>query len=151
MNRGWVVGIIVLVIVAVGGGIWWTTKRANPGLPGDLTPPTNSTTTATPTSDGVVTDKGTGKIVEFTVTGSSFKFVPNKLEVTQGDTIRITFKSSGEMHDFVIDEFDVATDQLGEGEEEEVEFVANQTGSFDFYCSTANHRSIGMKGILVVK
>src|SRR3989338_7248513 len=49
----------------------------------------------------------------FVMTGENFKFVMNgvdnpELKVKQGDNIRIEFKSIGGLHDWVLDEFNVA-------------------------------------------
>jgi uncharacterized cupredoxin-like copper-binding protein len=32
-----------------------------------------------------------------------------------------------------------------------VQFVADKTGTFEFYCSVGNHRQMGMVGTLVVQ
>ena len=89
-------------------------------------------------------------VKEFTVTGGNFAFSPTSLSVNKGDTVRITFKNAEGFHDFVIDEFDVATKQISAATEETVEFVADQAGSFEFYCSVGQHRQLGMKGTLTV-
>lgn len=88
---------------------------------------------------------------EFTVTGSSFTFDPKELRVKKGDAVRITFKNAGGFHDFTIDEFNVKTKQIPAGEEDTIEFVADKTGSFAYYCSVGNHREMGMEGALVVE
>jgi len=88
---------------------------------------------------------------KFTVEVSSYKFSPATLKVKKGDNVVITFKSNGGIHDFVIDEFDVATNQLGDGEEEEIEFVADKVGTFKYYCSVDGHRKMGMEGTLTVE
>jgi plastocyanin len=54
-------------------------------------------------------------------------------------------------HDFKIDEFNVATNQIPAGSSEIVEFVADKSGSFEYYCSVGRHREMGMKGTLVVQ
>lgn len=90
-------------------------------------------------------------IKEFTVEGSNMKFAPTTLTVSEGDTVRITFKNVEGFHDFVIDEFDVATKQFQAPGEEVVEFVADQSGSFEYYCSVGQHRQMGMVGTLVVE
>ena len=92
-----------------------------------------------------------GKEVEFTVDGSNFKYVPATLKVKKGDTVRVLFKNVGGFHDFVIDEFEVKSNQIGDGDEEEVEFIASKTGAFDYYCSVGNHRKMGMVGKLIVE
>lgn len=162
MNKGVIVGVLiaVLVLAGIGGGIWLTTRPKTASGPSLDTPSAVAVPTSTTVGDQteeevqVVPDEEepTGPVKEFTVTGSSNKFSPASLTVKKGDTVRITFKSSGNaLHDFMIDEFDVATSQLGDEEEEEVEFVANKTGTFDYYCSVSNHRAMGMVGKLVVQ
>lgn len=55
------------------------------------------------------------------------------------------------MHDFVIDELNVKTKIVKDGESETVEFTPDQTGTFEFYCSVGQHRQMGMKGTLIVE
>lgn len=87
----------------------------------------------------------------FVVEAKDFSFAPTTIKVKTGDTVVITFKNTQGTHDFKIDEFDVATNQIGEGDEEEVEFVANKKGTFEYYCSIGNHRKMGMVGKLIVE
>ena len=88
---------------------------------------------------------------EFTVTASNFKYDLKTIKVKKGDTVKIIFKNSEGFHDFKIDEFDVATNQIGAEEEEEVEFVADKVGTFEYYCSVGTHRKMGMVGKLIVE
>ena len=106
----------------------------------------------TPTSE-VETESGlpAGRQVEVTVEGSNYKFSPANIKAKKGDTVRLTFRSAGGIHDLTMDEFEVQTNQIGEGEEEEVEFVADKVGTFEYYCSVAGHRAMGMTGIFVVE
>ncbi len=89
-------------------------------------------------------------IKSFTITGDNFTFSPASMTVNKGDTVRVTFKNMQGFHDFVIDEFMVATKQISAETEEVVEFVADQAGSFEYYCSVGSHRAMGMKGTLIV-
>lgn len=74
------------------------------------------------------------------------------LVVQQGDTVEVTLCVTGGTHDWVVDEFDVATDTLSAGGEcGTVEFVADQVGEFEYYCSVGSHRAEGMVGRLVVE
>jgi plastocyanin len=90
-------------------------------------------------------------IKEFEVSGNDFAFDVKEITVNQGDTVRINFTNSGGFHDLVIDEFNARTKQLADGGKETIEFVANQTGTFEYYCSVGKHRQMGMVGNLIVK
>lgn len=92
-----------------------------------------------------------GEVVEFTVEGTNFSFTPNNLTVNEGDTVRVTFKNTGGMHDFRIDEFEAKTNVIQTGEEETITFVADKAGTYEFYCSVGSHRAMGMVGTLVVQ
>ena len=53
-------------------------------------------------------------------------------------------------HDFVIDELNVKTKEIGAGKTDTVELTPNEVGTFEFYCSVGNHKQMGMKGTLIV-
>lgn len=93
----------------------------------------------------------TATVKSFTIEGANFKFNPNQITVNKGDTVRITFKNTEGTHNFIIDDFNVKSKLLKTGEEDTVSFVADKTGSFDYYCSVGNHRAMGMQGTLVVQ
>jgi plastocyanin len=149
------------LVVVVGGIVWLIMKpKAKSSLPTII----EDTTTVLPTvvmsgnRETIPTIMPTAQIVEstgkevmLTVEASNYKFAPTTLKVKKGDTVVINFKNSQGMHDFVIDEFEVKTSQLGEDEEEEVEFVASKTGTFEYYCSVGTHRKMGMVGKLIVE
>ena len=83
--------------------------------------------------------------------GGEFYFDPDQITVNKGDTVKIVFTNEGGTHDWVIDEFDARTPILKTGEQAEIEFVVDQSGSFEYYCSVGDHRERGMVGTLVVK
>lgn len=142
-----VIGIIVLVAIGAGGILINSkvkTQKSKVETQSQLTAPSLASPEPTP-------EAASGNVVEMVVEGSNFKFSPATIKVKKGDTVRLTFKSTGGIHDLVIDEFEVRTSQLGDGEEEEMEFVAGKTGTFEYYCSVANHKSMGMTGKLVVE
>lgn len=93
----------------------------------------------------------TGEVKEFVVEGGMFYFSPESIEVNEGDTVRIVFKNVEGLHDWVIDEFNARTAVIQAGQEETIEFVANQKGEFEYYCSVGNHRAQGMVGTLIVR
>jgi len=71
--------------------------------------------------------------------------------VSEGDEVVIEVVSIARTHDFVIDEFSVATQMLSDGDSEIIEFIADQKGEFEYYCSVGNHREEGMYGSFIVE
>ena len=92
-----------------------------------------------------------GDVKEFTIDGSSFKFSPNILTVNKGDIVRINFVNTGGKHDLRVDGYNVGTKIIDEGQSDTLEFTADRSGEFEYYCSVGEHRQIGMVGKLVVK
>lgn len=105
--------------------------------------------------DGSMTEEDSATeetdMVVVEVEGGSFYFDPDEVTVTEGDTVKIVFTNVDGTHDWVIDEFDARTPIIQEGETSEITFVADQSGSFEYYCSVGNHREMGMVGTLVVE
>lgn len=102
-------------------------------------------------ADNAITQGQDETVKEFNVTGQNFSFSPIIINVSKGDKVKIIFKNAEGTHDFVIDEFNVATKRLKTGEEETIEFTADKSGTFEYYCSVGSHRVMGMKGSLIVK
>ena len=146
MNKVRAIVLVVIVLAGViGGGAWYFAKKQESRSKNQGLEQVNQV------AEEVVATKDSGKIVEVTVEGSNYKFIPNVINTKKGDTVILIFKSTGAIHNLVIDEFGVETNKIGDGEEEEVEFVADKTGTFEYYCSVANHKSMGMVGKLVVE
>lgn len=142
---------VVAVIAIVGAGAFFMMKKGVTALPKNTPEPTAAVIQESPTLEPeapAATNEATTKL---TVEGSNFKFVPATLKVKKGDNVEITFKNTGGTHDFTIDEFNVATNKIGDGDEETVTFVADKAGKFDYYCSVGNHRAMGMQGVLTVE
>jgi plastocyanin len=87
----------------------------------------------------------------FDLTGKDFEFSQTEIRVTEGDTVTVNFESTDGFHDFVVDEFDAATEQVLPGTPTSVTFVAGEVGEFEFYCSVGQHRAQGMVGTLIVE
>ncbi len=92
-----------------------------------------------------------GPVKEFTVDGSNFTFNPNTINVNKGDTLKITFKDDDGTHNLVIDGYNVSTSTIHTGDSATVQFVADKTGTFAYYCSVDSHREKGMVGKLIVQ
>lgn len=145
-----IVVIAVVVIALLFGGYKAMTGNKNVSEVSNTMPAQDATTT--PETKVETTEDATETSVKsFTIAGSNFIFAPNVMKVKKGDTVKITFNSTGGMHNLVIDEYDVATKVIGSGKSEELTFVADKAGTFEFYCSIGNHRAMGMTGQLVVE
>lgn len=148
-----VIGALIVVVVL--GGLFYGIRKTQP-LNTTPTPITETQQSISPeTSPNSSTEASVSalseKIKEFTVIGSNFKFEPATLTVNQGDKVRITFKNTQGMHNFVIDEFNAKSKTIQSGTEDVLEFTAAETGIFEYYCAVGNHRAMGMKGTLTVK
>jgi plastocyanin len=94
---------------------------------------------------------GEGDVVAIDITGKNFAFSQKEIRVKNGDRVRITFSSTDGFHDWVVDEFNASTERVSTGGTTSVEFTANKTGTFEYYCSVGNHRNQGMAGNLIVE
>jgi len=111
--------------------------------------------------DGTLTDEEAAMMEEggammhetkvFDVEGANFAFSQTEIRVKKGDTVRINYTSTDGFHDFVMDEFGAATERVNTGGSTYVEFVADQAGTFEYYCSVGSHRQLGMVGNLIVE
>ena len=74
------------------------------------------------------------------------------LTARPGDVVKITLiNDDGMLHDLVIDEFDVATDQFADrGEQDSITFTATRPARSTITASVPGHKAAGMVGKLVV-
>jgi plastocyanin len=166
MSKNLVFGVIAILILI--GGIGYVAMKQGGGntstIPQDISLETgtnvvttqeNTQNATSPAGASVVTgasDTATkGEVKTFTVEGSSFKFVPNEIQVKKGDSVKIVFKNAEGFHDWVLDEFNAKSKQIPAGQTDTVEFVADKTGTFEYYCSVGKHRQQGMVGKLIVE
>lgn len=96
------------------------------------------------------------QVKTFVLTGENFKFLMNgqeapELRVKEGDKVRIEFTSADGFHDWVVDEFNAATERVQTDGSTFVEFIADKKGTFEYYCSVGQHRENGMIGNLIVE
>jgi plastocyanin len=93
---------------------------------------------------------GGGEAIEVH-TLDQLKFDPSEITASPGQEIHVI--NDGVMqHDFIIDELDMATDLLNNGEEQTVTVPADaKPGDYTYYCSVPGHRESGMEGTLTVK
>jgi plastocyanin len=105
--------------------------------------------------DGMGRDHGESSDVaegarQIEVTGSSFAFDPDEIEVAVGEDVAIALTSTDILHDFTIDELDAHVAADG-GETATGGLRADEPGRYTFYCTVAGHREAGMEGTLVVE
>ncbi len=109
--------------------------------------------TQEPLPSGVTSFELKAFITGFVGVGGGIDAVNNPvLQVNVGDRVTITV-TNGEAieHDFVIEGYSVQTQLLaGSGSRDTITFVADQTGTFAYYCSVPGHRALGMEGSLIV-
>lgn len=160
MNK--IVSVLVVVIVLVVGFILFKNKgvapasievegEASTSIPGENTSGTSSPMPA-PGNEGVEEMIVEDNVKEFVVDATSFSFSPSTMVVDRGDTVKITLKNAKGVHDLKIDEFTGASTRiLNAGESETITFVADKSGTFEYYCSVGNHRAMGMVGTLTVR
>jgi len=98
-----------------------------------------------------VNETETQNVREFTMDSFLFGYSMEEIKVTQGDTVTINLTSSEGLHDWVVDEFEAATEKISAGGNTSVTFVADKAGTFEFYCSVGSHRAQGMVGKLIVE
>lgn len=71
---------------------------------------------------------------DFTVDARKYRFEPGRIEVTEGDVVRITLIAADIPHSFTIDNYRIA--KRGEpGKPVSFEFLADHAGTFKFYCN----------------
>jgi cytochrome c oxidase subunit 2 len=90
-------------------------------------------------------------VKEFEITASRFEFQPEKIEVQEGDRVKLTLRSTDTKHGLAIAELNVKVKIPKGGAPVTTEFVASQPGTFVIKCSEycgPGHKK--MLGTLVV-
>ncbi len=150
MNKQILWIVIIVVVVALGFWFFKSDQAIAPEQDANNATTTNETTsTGEPIDDR---DLLSGTIFqEFTIRGSNFKFSQDEIKVKEGDKVRITFINDIGTHDLHIDGYGYGTKVLQAGQSEMLEFVADQVGIFEYYCSIGQHRASGMRGNFIVE
>ncbi|MBI2637766.1 MAG: cupredoxin domain-containing protein [Candidatus Sungbacteria bacterium] len=159
--------MIAAAVLVIGGGVYYASQRETFSSLENQTAPASVSgmpvpTDGVPVDERIVTppspafapqDEPTDASVkkEFTVSGKNFGYSLSTIMVSKGDMVKITFKDEDGFHDLVVDGYNVKTERLNTGGEAVIEFTADKTGSFEYYCSVGQHRENGMHGTLVVE
>lgn len=112
----------------------------------------NEQETMIPTEDSSEEMSGEESNVKvFEIEAGSYYYQPAEIRVKKGDTVRIVLKSVDMMHNFAIDAYGIHSPVVPAGESTTIEFVADEVGSFEYYCSVMQHRQMGQVGMLIVE
>lgn len=103
---------------------------------------------ATASDTPFVDDAGVKTI---TMEAGSFYYNPSEIRVKKGEKVKIQLTAKDMMHDFNIDELNVKSAKVSEGQTTTIEFTADKVGEFEYYCSVGQHKSMGQVGKLIVE
>lgn len=152
---------LVALFLLIGGYLYFTGSKASAPVDESMevsstdmvattTESTEGGMSATSTDESMATSSMTS-VQTFNVTGKNFEFSVKEMKVKKGDTVKINFESTDGFHDWKIDEFSAATQQVRPGTLTSTEFIADKVGTFEYYCSVGSHRANGMVGRFVVE
>jgi len=80
----------------------------------------------------------------------SFGFEPNEITVEKGEKISLIVENTENIrHTFTLREFDIDV-RLSGKEIKRIDFIADKSGTFEFFCTVSGHRRAGMEGSLEV-
>jgi cytochrome c oxidase subunit 2 len=137
-------GLFLLAAVAFFG--FACPQQETPAPSSSPDPVTTTTPDTTPE-----TTPAPGAVKSFSVTAKQWEFSPSVLTVKEGDTVRLSITSVDVMHGFALSAFGI-NETLEPGKTVDVEFVADKSGSFNFFCTVFCGSGHGnMKGTLVVE
>lgn len=147
------VGIIIVVLLTVIGGYFFL--RGDYQTPGPVetqAPIATSEETAKPTETSPATKASISQVTEISVAGTEFSFSPASVSVKAGERVKITFSNKGRApHNLILEGLGIATETIGGGQTDVVEFTAPSSGTYVFSCSVPGHKESGMKGSLKVE
>lgn len=92
-----------------------------------------------------------GEVKEFTMTAKKWEFSPSTITVKKGDAVKLSITSIDVAHGFGLNDFGIK-ERLEPGKTTNIEFVADKTGTFTFFCSVFCGDGHGeMTGTLIVE
>lgn len=148
MNQKIIIAFIVIILILAGGYWVWSQNTEQP----TNNNPTLNNQQENSDNQGIDRPVKEFEIDSFTeiVDGQYFpQFSIKKITVNKGDLVRIKINVTNGRHDFKLDEFGIY-ENTPTGEITTIEFVADQTGEFIYYCNQPRHRELGHWGTLIV-
>jgi cytochrome c oxidase subunit II len=96
-------------------------------------------------------DEPPGRIKEFSIIAKQWAFEPSTIRVDKGDMVKLSIQSVDVKHGIALPDFGINS-RLDPGLTTLIEFVADKTGTFTFFCSVQCGSGHGaMRGSLIVK
>ena len=152
MNKNYYIIVLIVTAVVILGGIFYTSNFSPKTNTADNSPAVNNDNN---NQDTIVQTQE--ELKEFKM--DSFyemiddkakpQFSLNEITVKKGDNVRITVTVTKGSHDFAIDEYNIKT-ETPLNQPTMIEFTADKTGEFIYYCSKPGHREAGQWGTLRV-
>ena len=95
---------------------------------------------------------GGNAALNVSMTATEFKYDPNVINASPGQTINLTVKNIGSVqHTWVLDQGNIKL-TIDPGKSESKTFTApTAPGTYQFYCDEPGHKEAGMVGQLIVK
>ena len=148
--------LIIIVVVLVGIGGYFLLKGEKEE---ETSTPTTAPTPAPGVAPGEVEEKivlpeePTGEVKEFDMIARQWEFSPDTITVNKGDTVILHIKSIDVAHGFSFPSGFGGVDAILEpGKTVDVEFIANEKGTFMFACSiSCGSGHTRMIGQLIIK
>ncbi len=150
-----VVGVIALVGLIGFGVLLSKRNNENGSQPSEALQKNDQASSASaqtsPTVAGVEDATIPSDVRTVEIEAGSFYYKPAQLRVKKGEKIKLILKSVDMMHDFNIDELGLKIPITKSGSTATVEFTADKSGTFEYYCSVGQHRLKGQVGKLIVE
>lgn len=105
--------------------------------------------------DMMAEEAGDQMAADYTLDMTNFAYSVTEMSAAPGETLTVLLNSEEGFHDLVIDELNVASEQINAGDQTTVEITipedAESGTTYEYYCSVGNHRAMGMVGTLTVE
>ncbi len=132
-------------VVPGGGNL---VRYSNVTTSAGVTAPAPDESAASPEASPAADTTGSGEPVNIGFHDTYFE--PNAFEISANVDVQVIFTNHGFLlHDFVIDDPEVKSPVLAEGESANV-VINLPAGEYTFYCAQVGHRALGMEGTLTV-
>lgn len=140
MNKNLLIGLSVMTLVIIVG------SYLNRGSKPVVVKPNNTSLTSNDQQPD------SGEVQQIEIVAKDFSLTPSKVKVKKGDNVKIVFKNEGSFeHNFRINILNVVIDRVPVGSTEEITFLADRVGEFEFECTVSGHKDLGMQGSITVE